>query len=150
MIQSIIEREEGFRTHPYLCTEGYVTIGYGTKLFKHKGADPDDFSLVVTKDAAYMLLEARVGHIKSSLYAGPHRETILAMSSNRIDILISMAYQMGLSGLYNFTNMWAAAENRDYGEMANQMLDSTWARQTPERAQRHAYAVRYNDLNEYQ
>ena len=45
-----------------------------------------------------------------------------------------MVFQMGQRGVNGFHNMWNALENNDYDTAANEMLDSTWAEQTPERA----------------
>ncbi|MNY66033.1 Phage lysozyme [compost metagenome] len=56
----------------------------------------------------------------------------------RKDILTSMGFQMGVSGLAGFKNMLKAIVAEDWNEAVEQMLDSTWAKQTPNRAQRHA------------
>jgi len=45
-----------------------------------------------------------------------------------------MVYQIGEGGVGKFKNMFKALDNEDYGEAAFQMLDSLWAKQTPNRA----------------
>ena len=149
MIRQIIEIEEGFRAHPYLCSEGFVTIGYGTKLHDKKGQNPNDFSLVVSEDAAFALLKDKVSYIKTRLMSGRHSRTYQGLSQNRKDILVSMAYQLGTSGLYNFKKMWAALAEQDYDTASVEMMDSRWAKQTPERARRHADAIDWDTLEEY-
>ena len=62
--------------------------------------------------------------------------------AGRRAVLLSMAYQMGVDGLMKFKNMWAAINRQDWDDAADQMLDSKWARQTPERAGRHARIMR--------
>ena len=54
----------------------------------------------------------------------------------RANVLVKMAYQMGIGGLLGFKQMLAhvRAEEWDLAKAAG--LDSTWARQTPERAER--------------
>ena len=47
-----------------------------------------------------------------------------------------MSFQLGRPTLSKFKNMIAAVNNNDYQEMANQMEDSRWYKQTPNRAQR--------------
>jgi hypothetical protein len=47
-----------------------------------------------------------------------------------------MSFQLGRPTLSKFKNMIAAVHDEDYQEMANQMEDSRWFRQTPNRAQR--------------
>lgn len=57
--------------------------------------------------------------------------------------LVSLAYQMGLRGLYGFRHMLAAIEAEDYETASQEMLHSTWARQTPARAQRTSSMMRH-------
>ena len=57
-------------------------------------------------------------------------------------ILISMAYQMGINGLAKWVNTLSAIERRDWGMAASAMLNSLWAKQTPQRAKRHAEQMR--------
>ena len=51
-------------------------------------------------------------------------------------VLVNMAFQMGQRGLSNFKNMKAAIEEQDFAKAAVEMMDSRWASQTPERAER--------------
>ncbi|WP_414717526.1 hypothetical protein [Steroidobacter sp.] len=53
-----------------------------------------------------------------------------------------MAYQLGTNGVTNFKRMCAALRIRDYSAAAIEMLDSTWAKQTPARAKRMAEIMR--------
>lgn len=52
------------------------------------------------------------------------------------NILTEMVFQMGVSGVGKFKNMRKAVENKDYTRAADEMLDSRWAKQTPNRAKR--------------
>jgi len=60
----------------------------------------------------------------------------------RMAVLQSMAYQMGVQGLAAFKNTLQAVIERRWNDAAAGMLNSRWARQTPERAQRHAQQMR--------
>ena len=51
-------------------------------------------------------------------------------------ILVNMAFQMGQSGLSKFRNMNAAVSEQNWQRVAAEMMDSRWARQTPNRAER--------------
>ena len=51
-------------------------------------------------------------------------------------VLANMSFQLGKPRLSKFKNMIAAVEADDYQEMANQMEDSRWFKQTKNRAQR--------------
>jgi len=125
LIEDII-LEEGFRGNPYIDTEGFSTIGHGTKL-------------PLTKKEAHLLAEYRlnriINSIKSSLYN-------LNIEDEAWEILFNMGYQMGLSRLLKFKRMIKALENQDYIEAAKEMLDSLWAKQTSNRANRLADRMR--------
>ena len=56
-IKNILAFEEGFSDVPYWCSEGFVTIGFGTKLHRTRWLDPKDFTLRVDRDSAWALLE---------------------------------------------------------------------------------------------
>ena len=47
-----------------------------------------------------------------------------------------MCFQLGRPRLSKFKNMIAAVEDLDWAKMADEMEDSNWFRQTPERAKR--------------
>ena len=49
-------------------------------------------------------------------------------------ILCEMTFQMGTAGVGKFRNMILALQNQSYLEAASEMLDSRWAKQTPNRA----------------
>jgi lysozyme len=50
------------------------------------------------------------------------------------EIIIEMIFQLGKTGVSKFRNMWKALSALDYSTAAEQMLDSRWAKQTPNRA----------------
>jgi len=56
--------------------------------------------------------------------------------------LLNMAYQLGVSGLLNFSKMLTALQAGDREEAAREALDSLWAKQTPNRARRVALLLR--------
>lgn len=49
-------------------------------------------------------------------------------------LVTEMVYQMGTTGVSNFKNTLTAIQNGDYKLAAVEMLDSKWAKQTPDRA----------------
>jgi len=50
------------------------------------------------------------------------------------NVLVEMAYQLGISGLHKFKKTLEHIENGDYKKASVEMLLSKWARQTPKRA----------------
>ena len=117
-----IKNEEGFKGVVYKCTEGFDTIGYGTKL-------------PLTKEEATLLLEYRLGKLKSELNSSLYA---LEAPAEVWDILYNMAYQLGVPGLLKFGKFIKALQNKDYSQASIEMLDSKWASQTPNRAKRLA------------
>ena len=56
------------------------------------------------------------------------------MNEKAHEIIIEMVFQLGKTGVSNFKNMWKALSGLQYSAAADQMLDSRWAKQTPNRA----------------
>jgi len=149
-ITSILKFEEGFRAKPYLCSNGYVTIGYGTKLHKDRMLDPNDFELVVNETAAAEMLNIKVEEVRKQLLDSDQGEVFARLSQARQDVLVSMAYQMGVHGLLKFKKTWAHLDFNSFEAAATEMLDSKWARSdSPARARRHAEAMKENSLSSY-
>ena len=145
----IIATEEGFESRPYLCSEGYPTVGYGQKIGK-KGADLKMFDFEMPEVVASVWMQQTIDSMLDKM--GSDDDIAAALESCnevRESVLISMAYQMGVTGLSKFKNMLTAVELGDFDEAANQALDSRWARQTPERATRHAEMLRVGEILPY-
>lgn len=141
-ITKLLEYEEGFREKPYYCSEGYPTIGIGTKIGT-KNAPLEYFVLEVDRQVAWVLLEKEVSYLMRIL---EKNEVYNSLNSDRKTILLSMAYQLGINGLFGFKKMWAALLVADYSLAAKEALDSKWAKQTPQRAHRHAKVLETGDL----
>ena len=60
------------------------------------------------------------------------------MNARVLSILTEMVFQLGKNGVRKFKKMLRAITIKDYQEASVQMIDSKWARQTPERAKRLA------------
>ena len=64
------------------------------------------------------------------------------LSDERQDVLVNMAYQLGVAGMLAFHHTLTAAQAGEYDAAAAEMLDSHWATQTPKRAKRLALQMR--------
>lgn len=115
-----LKQEEGFKGIVYKCSEGFDTIGFGTRL-------------PITKEEATLLLEYRLSKTISGVKSSLHH---LNIHDEAWDILYNMAYQIGLGGLLKFKRMIVALENQDYYNASIEMKSSLWAKQTPNRANR--------------
>jgi len=139
-----ISSDEGKVLHAYLCSELAATIGIGHKILDtdpEKELDifgvnweevPDD--QCITEDRCYVLFQEDVQIAIGgcmNIYSNWDE-----LPQEMQHVLVNMAFQMGQRGLSNFKNMKAAIEEQDFAKTAVEMMDSRWASQTPERAER--------------
>ena len=147
-IIEMLDFEEGFRSEPYLCSEGYATIGIGDRIGR-KGQPLSDFKLISwCKGAAYAQLEFKVAGITANL--SNEFEFFKDLNECRQAVLISMAYQLGFSGLLGFKRMLAAIQTHGWNDAAAEGLDSRWAKQTPARALRQMKTLLTGTWGEYE
>jgi lysozyme len=125
-----IEYEEGRRPFLYKCSEGKQTIGIGRNI-EERGLSDDEIDYLYRNDEKIAIAGA------SSLV----KEFEFLYDARKI-VLVSMVFQMGKSGVSKFKKMIAAIDAGNFAEASNEMLDSEWARQTPDRAKRHAEMMR--------
>ena len=116
-----IKRHEGLRLHPYKCTAGKLTIGYGRNL-EDKGISASEAEEMLLTD----MCEVEERLFGEGLFSG--------LNDARKAVLINMGYQLGVSGLFKFKRMIAALDRKEYELAAKEMLNSRWAMQTPNRA----------------
>ena len=136
-LSELIELEEGFRERVYLCSEGYPTTGLGTKIGP-KGADLSNYTFTVNRAIAEAMMKKELSYAEHEL---SKCDWFLGLDLERSKIIMSMCYQMGVSGVFKFKNMIAAIERKDWDRASKEALSSKWARQTPERALRHAQVL---------
>lgn len=143
--------EEGFRDRPYLDSEGYPTVGIGFLLARTKCTPAElkkyyDFTLPLPAAEAWLtdivedLIEQVAGNerIHPAYKACANSGALSAMLNPRTAVLISMAYQMGIVGLAQFTTTLGYVGVGRFDLASHYMLKSKWAKQTPNRAKRHA------------
>lgn len=125
--QDLIKAEEGLRLEPYKDTKGLLTIGYG-RCLDRKGISRDEAEFMFNNDYAEALQDVltRLPWTKD-------------LNEPRLAVLVSMRYQMGMTGLLGFKRALAAIQGEAWMEARRHLLDSKWARDdSPNRAWRHA------------
>ena len=119
-----IKESEGFRSKVYQCTEGFDTIGYG---FAIK-------DLVLSEDICDTILERKISELKLRIQQKfPFYED---MPEAVQDVIVEMCYQMGVSGFSKFRKTIDHFMRKDFKSASEEMLDSRWAKQTPNRAKK--------------
>ncbi len=117
-----IKKREGFRSSVYQCTEGYDTIGYGFAI-KDLELDEDIADLILIRKLEK--LQKRISSTFSWFFDSPEKAK---------DVVTEMCYQLGVSGFSKFKKTIYYLETAQYQEASIEMLDSLWAKQTPNRA----------------
>jgi len=124
-----IKENEGLKLKPYRCTEGKLTIGYGRNL-EHNG---------ISENEALEMLVNDVVSIKKALASSLNFERAISfinLPDHVQNVLVEMAYQMGVNGLLKFRKTLSFVKNGQYEKASIEMLNSKWARQTPNRAKK--------------
>lgn len=132
-IYSQLRRDEREVLHAYEDHLGYLTIGVGRLIDERKGGG-------ISKDESQMLLSNDVESRRNRLGKALHWYRELDVV--RQGVLLNMSFQLGVAGLLNFVNTLELLRRRDYTACAKAMLQSKWAKQTPERAYRLAEQMR--------
>ena len=125
-----IKKHEGFVEHVYEDSLGIPTIGYG---FAIK-------DLVLDEDIAEEILIRKLEKLKRN--ANSRFRWLEDMPVVIQEVILNMCYQLGVTGVSKFRRAISAFQEGDWDEAANEMLDSLWARQTPNRATELSNIVR--------
>ena len=128
-----VKIHEGFRNSVYKDTLGKRTVGYGHLCVEDHWEDNKAYE----KEYLEKILE------KDLWCAIEHGEDLIGeakINDGAKILIVEMIFQLGKTGVSKFRNMWKALQKDppDYKEASVQMLDSRWAKQTPERAKEMA------------
>ncbi len=134
--EHLIKYFEGYRDEPYLCPEGYWTVGWGHKLEHGETYLMDN----MPRNLREVWIDGTFSRdlAEAKYYAAQHTPNWETLDYPRKAVLISMVYQLGITKYIGFKEMHHALASNNYTRAANEMLDSRWAMQTGERAWHHA------------
>jgi lysozyme len=125
-----IKKHEGFVEHVYDDSLDIPTIGYG---FAIK-------DLVLDEDIAEEILIRKLEKLKRN--ANARFQWLEDMPQEIQAVVLNMCYQLGVTGVSKFRKAISALQEGEWHEAADEMLDSLWARQTPNRAEELSNIVR--------
>ena len=128
-----LRSDEGVVPHAYQDHLGFWTIGVGRLIDKRKGGGlrPFEIDYLLRND-----IEDRINELTKRL------SWFQNLDDARRGVLLNMSFQMGVDGLMQFKNTLEMIRQGDYDKAADGMLNSLWARQTPERAKRLSTQMR--------
>ena len=121
LIESI-KQHEGYVGIVYKDSLGIDTIGYG---FTIKDLELDEDICEIILERKLKELETRV-NLKFKWF--------MYMPQEIKDVVMEMCYQLGVGGVSKFKKTIAYLQNKQWEEASVEMLDSLWAKQTPNRA----------------
>ena len=123
-IANRLKQEEGFRKFPYWDTAKVpqCTIGYGYNLTAN--GLPED----ICEELLNRSIQKAVAQLVSAL------PWVLRLSEPRQEVLVDMAYNLGIGGLKSFKTFLGLLEKGSYELASKAMLQSLWAKQVGQRA----------------
>ena len=131
-----IKEHEGFVPRTYKDSLGKRTIGFG-----HLCVEPEQWD----DDKEYTREELERVFDNDFEEALKNAESLIGERSINFiakQVIIEMVFQLGIGGVSKFKKMWSALDNEDYGEASFQLMDSLWAKQTPNRAEKLSQKMR--------
>ena len=123
-LREAVKLSEGYRARVYKDTLGIDTIGYG---FAIKDLELD-------KDICDMILDKKLNKLIKDVDNKFSFMDDIAVEAQ--DVVYEMCYQLGINGFSKFKKTIAYLRDENYEMAAIEMLDSRWAKQTPNRAKR--------------
>lgn len=159
-IFNMLKYDEGCKLEIYKDTLGYYTIGIG-----HLVSKESEFSIavatldssigrstngIITDIEAQTLFQSDVAKAKSSLSQYGLGSLLNNLDPVRQAALINMSFQLGAHGVANFKNSMALLARGEWEAAANELKNSTWYRQTTNRATRVIETFRTGTWSAYE
>ena len=128
-----VKKHEGFKDHVYLDSLSKRTVGYGHLCGEDHWEGGKKYDQEYLEDILEKDLQSAIDQAHDMCQG-------MEISDDAKSIICEMIFQLGGHGVSKFRNMWKALQKDppDYKEASVQMLDSRWAKQTPNRAKEMA------------
>ena len=134
-LTQILVQHEGAELEPYMDTTGHITIGVGRNLT----------DVGISWKEAMILLENDIARIQ--LAADDNFPWFKTISPNRQIVVLDMIFNLGVEGFRGFKKTISFIRRGQYENAAREMLNSAWAQQVGDRADRLSQIMLTNDLN---
>ena len=131
----MLKRHEGVRSHVYLCSAGYETIGVGRNIAES--------GLGLTEDEIDFLLINDITRVKQEL-----TDTYFwfpALNDARQDGMVDICFNLGLTRLRGFVKALEAMSREQFDIAADEFMDSRWSQQVGNRAVEVTEMIRTGD-----
>ena len=126
-----VKKHEGYRNKVYLDTLGKRTVGVGHLCVEDFWEDDKEYEEKFLMTILEHDLQPAIKGAKDLM----SENGCMDMDEVAEEIIIEMIFQLGKTGVSKFKNMRNALSSLEYSTAASELLDSRWAKQTPNRAQ---------------
>jgi len=125
-----VKKHEGYRNKVYLDTLGKRTVGVGHLCVEDFWEDDKEYEESFLMEILQKDLQEAIRGAKELM----DEHGCADIDERAEEIIIEMVFQLGRTGVKKFRNMWKALAEQNYIGASFEMLDSKWAKQTPNRA----------------
>lgn len=129
-LKKTIIRHEGKKKKLYKCTADKWTIGVGHNI-EDNGLSEAAIQFIFEEDLSTSIAECQRNIIGWDEMPSPVQEA-----------LVNLVFNMGINRLMQFKKTLGYLRNGEFGEAAEELLDSRYARQVPTRAQEVSDMIR--------
>ena len=126
-----VKKHEGYRNKVYLDTLGKRTVGVGHLCVEDFWEDDKEYEEKFLMTILEHDLQSAIKGAKDLM----QEHGCMDIDEVAEEIIIEMVFQLGKTGVSKFRNMWKHLSALEYASAASEMLDSRWAKQTPNRAE---------------
>ena len=125
-----VKKHEGYRNKVYLDTLGKRTVGVGHLCVEDFWEDDKEYEEKFLMTILEHDLQTAIIGAKELM----EEHDCADIDEIAQEIIVEMVFQLGKTGVSKFKNMWKALSELNYVGASYEMLDSRWAKQTPNRA----------------
>jgi len=133
-LKEMIKRHEGYSSKPYRCPAGKLTIGYGRNL-DDVGIYADEAELMLEND-----LRRAVQHLMRIF------PDFISYPPRKQEALIDLMYNIGVGSFLTFKKMIAAIKNGDWIRAGEELENSKYCKQVPERCREIKHIIQHEDF----
>ena len=133
-----VKKHEGYRNKVYLDTLGKRTVGVGHLCVEDFWEDDKEYEESFLMEILEKDLQEAIRGARSLM----KEHGCADIDEKAEELLIEMVFQLGMTGVSKFRNMWKALAEKNYIGASYEMLDSRWSKQTPNRAKSMAKTMK--------
>ncbi|MGY3856864.1 glycoside hydrolase family protein [Aeromonas intestinalis] len=161
-IEEQLKIDEGSSLTIYKDAKGYWTVGIGhlikldSTILREEAIRLLDKELStyatrgrITPSECSYLFQKDLAAVKKGIESSSFYAVYQQLDPVRQSAIQNMCFQLGIAGVSKFRKMWAALTKHDYQTAYREGLDSTWFKQTPNRARRVMETLRTGSTQHY-